>query len=218
MTTTDPVKDAVRDHWSRRAATFDQAPNHSIHNEAQRAAWHRHVQAWSGPEQIDVFDIGCGTGFFSLQFAALGDRVRGLDISPEMVELARAKAAEAQLDVDLAVGDVEATGFAQDSFDLAIERHVLWTLPHPDRALAEWRRILRPGGRLILVEGDWRTQPVIEDYATIREGLPLYGGEQAGALTKFVQDAGFTLSTVEPLEDPDLWNQPMERYALIAVA
>lgn len=216
MTTIDPVKETVRDHWSRRAATFDDAPNHSIHNEAQRKAWSSRVAAWAGSNPIDVFDIGCGTGFFSLQFAELGHRVVGRDISQEMVDLAAGKARDAGLSIDLAVGDVESTDLPDRSFDVAIERHVLWTLPHPEQAVAEWFRLLRPGGRLILVEGDWREQPTIDDYTDIRADLPLYGGEQAQTLSELVERHGFTVDTVEPLDDPALWNKPMPRYALIA--
>src|ERR1700738_3570318 len=92
------VKDAVRRHWSVRAATFDDAPNHGLHTPAQASAWQVHLRRWAGPHPVDVLDIGCGTGFLALQLASLGHRVHGIDASAEMLAFARAKAARARLD------------------------------------------------------------------------------------------------------------------------
>src|SRR5205085_12486071 len=76
--------------------------------------------------------------------------------------------------------------FAPHSLDLAISRHVLWTLPHPEAAIDEWIRMLRPGGRLAVVDGaqynDVSAPPQREnartsaEYAAIGDQLPFYGG------------------------------------------
>ncbi|PKM75442.1 MAG: class I SAM-dependent methyltransferase, partial [Firmicutes bacterium HGW-Firmicutes-17] len=42
-----------------------------------------------------------------------------------------------------------------NSYDVVINRHLVWTLPHPKKAIAEWVRVLKPGGRLIIIDGDW---------------------------------------------------------------
>jgi len=58
-------------------------------------------------------------------------------------------------DLGLCIGDVQSLPFQSSSFDLVTSRHLLWTLPDPARAIAEWMRVLRPGGRIIAIDGNW---------------------------------------------------------------
>src|SRR5690349_580936 len=154
VTETDPVKQQVAQHWDRRAAHFDEDFGHSIKTAGERAAWDRIldlvVPARPG---LAALDIGCGTGFLSLELAARGHRVTGVDFAPSMLAIARRKAAQQHLDLRLEQADAEQLPFPPGSFDLVISRHVLWTLPHPEAALDEWIRVLRPGGRVVVIDG-----------------------------------------------------------------
>src|SRR5271155_5502838 len=146
---TDPVKAQVAQHWDRRAAHFDEDFGHSIGGPGERAAWDRILDlVIPGGGPIDALDAGSGTGFLSLELAARGHRVTGIDFAPAMLAEARKKAAAQRRSVRFEEGDAEQLRFAPDSFDLVISRHVLWTLPHPEAAVDEWIRVLRPGGRL----------------------------------------------------------------------
>jgi ubiquinone/menaquinone biosynthesis C-methylase UbiE len=197
---TDPVKQQVAAHWDRRAAHFDEDFGHSVRTAAEHAAWNRIfslVLPSHGP--LDALDLGCGTGFLSLELAARGHRVTGVDFAPAMIARAERKAAERGLSIRFEQGDAEQLPFAPSSFDLAISRHVLWTLPHPEAAIDEWVRVLRPGGRLVVVDGaaldggnrgddvprgqeNARTSP---EYAAVGDQLPFLGGrprEQIEAL------------------------------------
>ena len=154
MPPTDIVKQQVAAHWGRRAAHFDEDFGHSIRTSEERAAWDRvFALALGGRDRIDALDIGCGTGFLSLELASRGHRVTGIDFAPAMLTLARGKAAEAAADIRFEEADAEALPFAPLAFDLVITRHVLWTLPHPEAAIDEWIRVLRPGGRLAVIDG-----------------------------------------------------------------
>ena len=100
-----------------------------------------------------VLDAGCGSGNWSVPLAAAGHRVRGLDVSPRMVAAARAAAAArglAEAEASFVVGDAAATGLPAASVDAVLCHLVLDFVPAPGRALAEFRRVLRPGGRLVL--------------------------------------------------------------------
>lgn len=213
------VKDAVRRHWDERAATFDQGNSHGLLNDAQRDAWTARVRSWAGPDPVDALDVGCGTGFFALLLAGLGHRATGVDAADEMLSRARAKAAAAGLAADFSSADAEDLPFADASFDLVIERHVIWTLPNPARALAEWARVLRPGGQLVLVEGNWRGDGQGNPaYASIRDALPLFGGRPAEEMAAFVRVNGFARAEIEPLMTAELWVEAPQhdRYALHA--
>jgi ubiquinone/menaquinone biosynthesis C-methylase UbiE len=156
MRTTDSeLATVIREHWNGRAATFDDQAGHGLVSEEQRRAWLDLLSRLAGPAAISVLDIGCGTGFLALRFAELGHTVNGIDLSPRMIERARRKAEHSGHAIDFRVGDAAALEFDDETYDLVVARHVIWMLPHPQQGVAEWLRVLRPEGRLLLIEGTW---------------------------------------------------------------
>jgi len=182
----DPVKQQVAAHWNRRAAHFDEDFGHSIRTPAERAAWDRILDlVLPAADALEALDIGCGTGFLSLELASRSHRVTGVDFAPSMIAQARKKAAERQAAIRYEEADAEQLPFNAASFDIAVSRHLLWTLPHPQRAMDEWIRVLRPGGRLIVVDSqaDVSALPELLDharksyeYTAIGDRLPFVGG------------------------------------------
>jgi ubiquinone/menaquinone biosynthesis C-methylase UbiE len=208
----DPVKGQVAAHWDRRAAHFDEDFGHSIATAAERAAWNRILDLVVPPgSALDALDVGCGTGFLSLELAARGHRVTGVDLAPAMLAAARSKAAAQGLAARFEEADAEALPVAAESFDLVISRHVLWTLPHPEAAIADWIRVLRPGGRLAIIDGarydeaaappqreNARTSP---EYAAIEGQLPFYGGRPRAEIEALLRQKGLVAVASDPLED-----------------
>ncbi len=98
----DPVKQQVAAHWDRRAAHFDEDFGHSIRTAAERAAWDRifGLVLPSRRGALDALDVGSGTGFLSLELAARGHRVTGVDFAPSMIARAERKATERGLRSD----------------------------------------------------------------------------------------------------------------------
>jgi ubiquinone/menaquinone biosynthesis C-methylase UbiE len=180
------VKQQVAAHWDRRAPSFDDDFGHSIRTPAERTAWDRILDLVLGNRQAgDALDVGCGTGFLTFELAARGHRVIGVDFAPSMLAEARRKAAERAISIRFEHGDAEQLGFASRSFDLVITRHVLWTLPHPEAAIDEWIRVLRPGGRLVIVDSklDASAAPpssenarASAEYAAVGDQLPFLTG------------------------------------------
>ncbi len=208
----DPVKQQVAAHWDRRASHFDEDFGHSIGSPAERAAWDRILDLVipsGGP--LDALDCGCGTGFLSLELAARGHRVSGIDFAPAMLAEARKKAAAQRLTIRFEEGDAEQLPFAPKSFDLVISRHVLWTLPHPEAAIDEWIRVLRPGGRLAIVDGaqynEGSAPPQREnartsaEYAAIGDRLPFYGGRPQGEIEALLHKHGLINVAGDSLND-----------------
>ena len=208
---TDPVKQQVAAHWNRRAAHFDEDFGHSIGSPEERAAWDR-VLALCLPQggARDALDIGCGTGFLSLELWARGHRVTGVDFAPAMLARALTKAAERGASIGFEEADAEALPFPSESFDLAVSRHLLWTLPHPEAAIDEWVRILRPGGRLVVVDGQAdlgaRPGPQVDarlsaEYAGIGDRLPFLGGRSQQEIERLLAEHGLVDVKGDPFLD-----------------
>jgi len=211
-TQTDLVKQQVAAHWDRRAAHFDEDFGHSIGSPAERAAWDRIIDlVLPAGRPLAALDAGCGTGFLSLELAGRGHRVTGVDFAPAMIAAARRKAAAQGLTVDFEEADAENLPFPPGSFDLAISRHVLWTLPHPEAAIDEWIRVLRPGGRLAIIDGaryDEAAAPpqrenarTSAEYAAIEGQLPFYGGRPREEIEPLLRAHGLKNVASDPLAD-----------------
>jgi ubiquinone/menaquinone biosynthesis C-methylase UbiE len=199
--------------WDAAAATFDDEPDHGLRDPDVREAWAARLGQWLPQRPGDVLDLGCGTGSLSLLAAEQGHRVTGVDLSPAMVERARAKLAGR--DAAFMVGDAAAPPVGEQLFDVVLVRHVLWALPDPGRALRRWRGLLRPGGdsgalggeagRLVLIEGLWGTTSPV--------GLPV--DRLTALLAPLAREV-----RIEPLsDDARLWGRAVEdeRYAVVAV-
>jgi SAM-dependent methyltransferase len=136
----------------------------------------------------------------SVLASELGHDVDGVDFSEQMLAIARSKA-EGRAGVRFVAGDAAAPPLREGDFDAVLCRHVLWALPDPEPALQTWARLLRPGGRLVLIEGRWSTGAGLSSQQTVA----------------LLRRQGFA-PMVEPLSDPRYWGAPIvgERYVVTA--
>jgi SAM-dependent methyltransferase len=105
-----------------------------------------------------ALDLGTGTGSLARGFARNGGLVTGLDIAPLLLEQARALDREEDLHIEYRVARAEATGYADALFDL-VSAGQCWHWFDRPRAASEVRRVLRPGGRVLIVHFDWLPLP-----------------------------------------------------------
>jgi ubiquinone/menaquinone biosynthesis C-methylase UbiE len=121
-----------------------------IGQEQVRAKVAKALGDWPSRPFGDALEIGSGTGYFSLNLLQLRliDRLVATDISPGMLGELAATAKRLGLDLETAATDAERLPFEDQSFDLVFGHAVLHHLPHLPAALAEFRRVLRPGGTL----------------------------------------------------------------------
>lgn len=150
------IRDEIREFWSERAATFDQSVGHEIFSEAERRGWHRLIRKHLGDGNgRPLLDLACGTAVISHLMHDMGFSVTGLDWSEAMLDQARAKAAARGTDIRFIMRDAEATGEPDARYDAITNRHLVWTLVDVPAAFAEWHRLLKPGGRLLIVDGNF---------------------------------------------------------------
>ncbi|WP_059007313.1 class I SAM-dependent methyltransferase [Streptomyces specialis] len=211
---------AIAAYWDAAAAAFDEEPDHGLRAEPVRAAWARRLAEWVPGTGAEVLDAGCGTGSLAVLLAGAGHRVTGVDLSPRMVAAARGKALRAGVVAEFAVGAAEEPPTGGQRFDVVLARHLLWTLPDPVAALRQWVIRLRPGGRLVLVEGRWRQTGGAEPYAAGPDTLPWHGGVGAAELAAAVGPLAREVRVESLAGDPELWGGPVddERYVLLARA
>jgi ubiquinone/menaquinone biosynthesis C-methylase UbiE len=147
MTAENTYKRKSRTYFDASAANYDQASDMGIHPPLLAGLL---AQLAKLPHPNSILDVGCGTGtlLFRLQ-AQTNATLAGLDISTQMLALARQKLGAA---VDLRQGDSENLPWQPQTFDLVCCTLSFHHYPAPDRALAEMRRVLKPGGALLLAD------------------------------------------------------------------
>jgi SAM-dependent methyltransferase len=194
------VSDAAR-YWDEQASSFDDAPDHGLRDAAIRSAWAALLIPLIPPAPARIADLGCGTGSLAALLSEAGHVVSGMDVAAGMITRARAKAADAGVDVDFEIGDAMSPPWPPATFDVVLARHVVWALPDPALGLRRWFELLKPGGRIVLIEGRWWT------------GAGLAADELLALVRAHGRAASITL-----LPDANLWGGPVtdERYLLVS--
>ena len=172
------------------------------------------LQAAGVKSGIRLLDVACGTGFASAQTAATGASVTGVDFSPEMISEARRRHPA----IAFETGDAEALPFPDASFDAVIANFGIHHVERPERAIAEARRTLAPGGTFAFTfwaapqdNTAWRL--IVEAIAAHgRTEVPMPAGNDAHAtpenFSRLVAEAGFDAASIriEPVEKT--WRLP----------
>ncbi len=127
--------------------------------QVQRDAVRRALAAQPGEV---ILDLGSGPGLLACELAVevgAAGKITAVDVSADMNAIASRRADEAGMRdrIDVVVGDAAELAFPDACFDAAVSTQVLEYVDDVDRALGELRRVLRPGGRLVLLDTDWDT-------------------------------------------------------------
>ena len=155
MVCRDPILEENKNYWT------DRAPGYSEVNRLELATAQR--QRWKNciceeltrrfPDRpladLQVLEVGTGPGFFAILLRELGCAVTAIDLTRAMLAEAKENAGPLADEICFMEMNAEALSFAPERFDAVISRNLTWNLPHPDRAYAEWTRVLKKGGVLL---------------------------------------------------------------------
>ena len=208
MTATSHVQDNLNLYWSGRSVPYDAYQLRPERYAADRSTWGEAFAAALPAAPADVLDLGTGSGYVATLLAELGHRVVATDLAEGMLERARAHAAGMANPPRVEPGDAVAPAYPDGSFDAITNRYVMWTLREPLTALANWKRVLRPGGVIAVVDATWFPDGLDEGTPeftllydeTVAAALPLATSRSIEDTALLVEQAGFEDVTVTPLE------------------
>lgn len=150
------MNDRIKEHWDKSADGYSKYVNYGMRSK-RRHVWKDVLAREIGRYKVKVLDVGTGPGTLALILAELGYDVIGLDASEEMLKCGRENAIRFDLNVNFVQGDAEKLQFDDESFDVVASRALLWTLPQPEKALREWKRVLKPMGKIVIIDGSWHS-------------------------------------------------------------
>jgi SAM-dependent methyltransferase len=154
MRPAEELKEIFREGWNIPARV-----DNYVHNVAEAEftegeryeAWRAALDAVVQVPDLQILDVGTGPGIFACLYARMGHRCVGLDFSNRMLAEATKRAEQLQVTCEFVFGDAESLPFDAARFDVVSSRHLLFNLPRPGLALREWFRVLKPGGRMVLI-------------------------------------------------------------------
>ena len=201
----------IDEYWDHRAEIYDAAQHRGDRDAVDRDLW---GQVWSGalpPAPARVLDLGTGSGHAAFVLASLGHEVTGLDSSAGMLDIARARAAATEPKgavPTFVLGDACDPQVEEADLDVITSRYLMWTLREPLVALRRWRRLLRPGGVLAVVDSTWfdaglegSPPEFIASYGEVMDDLPLASAGSIEATAEVIRAAGFAEVTITPLTE-----------------
>ena len=149
------IEQRVKDYWTQRSQDFGTVRKNELENEMGQR-WRRELEAHLPQGRpLKILDVGTGTGFFPILLAEMGHLPQGIDLTPAMLREARAAAAQRGLSIPFLEMNAQNLEYSAGTFDVVLSRNLTWTLPEPERAYAQWFRVLKPGGLLLNYDAEY---------------------------------------------------------------
>lgn len=184
-----------RSQYAGEAATYDREADRS-----ERWLLGTDHRPWACSRSVGrTLEVAIGTGL-NLAHYPQGVRVTGVDLTPEMLAIARRRSADLGMSVPLTEGDAQALPFADTTFDTVVCTYAMCSVPDERATVDEMLRVLKPGGRLILVDHIRSSVPPLYWLQRLMELAPSRNPDELTRRPReHVEAAGFTIEESDRL-------------------
>ena len=195
----------ARSRYDRIAALYDLMPMQLLVTK-RSLPWRQKM--WQSVGNSKVLEVGIGTGA-NLDLWPLDAQVIGIDFSSRMLGQAQSRAKKLGRQADLRLGDVQCLDFPDASFDVVIATFLFCSVPDPVLGLREVGRVVRPGGRILLLEHMISSNPLL---AEIMNAVNPFAVRMMGAninrrTLENIRAAGLQINRVEDLDNVGIFKQ-----------
>ena len=157
----------VEDYWTKRSENFSESIESQI-ADGSYVYWLNQIGSELEPgKKLKVLDCGCGPGFFSIILGREGHHITAVDYSDGMVRMANKNFKKYGIFAKAQKMDAHDLEFEDNTFDLVVSRNIMWTLADPAKVYSEWMRILRPGGKIVTFDGNYKLHANDKDYEEV---------------------------------------------------
>ena len=226
------IRDRIMAYWKERSDDFGALRMKELQSNLV-PRWLREITPHIKDTHQRILDLGTGTGFFAFLLAQKGYSVTGVDLTKEMIDVAKEQAIELQDtltgQVDFHCMDAMQLEYADASFDVILARNLTWSLPDVEAAYKEWYRVLAPKGVLINIDGDYGVElkvPVVaqhhihetvsnetmQECIAITEGLSISRMDRPHWDVHMIRKAGFSRVYIDMAVSSRIYDKEDELY------
>ncbi|MBC5630448.1 class I SAM-dependent methyltransferase [Clostridium sp. NSJ-6] len=144
----------IKSYWNKRAEGYSISNRESLESN-DKEEYEKFLRKYIPKnKKCKTIDMGCGPGFLAILLADMGYESFAFDCTENMLAKAEENARDLGVKIHTIQGDAQNPDIEDKSFDLLVSRNVIWNLENPEKAYKEWIRILKPGGRIIILDGN----------------------------------------------------------------
>lgn len=144
----------IKSYWNKRAEGYSISNRESLESN-DKEEYEKFLRKYIPKnKKCKTIDMGCGPGFLAILLAYMGCESFAFDCTENMLAKAEENARDLGVKIHTIQGDAQNPDIEDNSFDLLVSRNVIWNLENPEKAYKEWIRILKPGGRIIILDGN----------------------------------------------------------------
>lgn len=148
------LKERIKNGWQISAVGFTGVVKRDYEPQRKSAWLNTILENAPSKDKLKILDVGTGPGFFANILSEAGHDVTGIDLSENMIEEAKKNAKDFGVEPRFICMDIQHPNLPDNTFDLIVSRNVVWSLSEPRETYENWLRILKPGGRVIVFDGD----------------------------------------------------------------
>lgn len=144
----------IKAYWNKRAEGYSISNKESLKSDEKQQYEEFFKKYIKADKKLKTIDMGCGPGFLAILLADIGYDSFAFDCTENMLLKAEENARDLGVKITTIKGDAQNPKIEDNTFDLLVSRNLVWNLENPEKAYKEWIRIVKPGGKIIIIDGN----------------------------------------------------------------